>query len=194
MTSQACVGYARAVGTMVLDEVADLGVQADATVTTMADHSWQLGELSVMMQMMQEMLGAQQECLMRTEVALRGWAECLVVQETTVNECLMWLRDQVTAMDVDEEEEEEEEEATTSMEVDKGSPVVLDSDLDNFGSPELRPTLVRWGSMGGLVLPPNNIYKCGPPSLMSNPLSWVGGQVRSTVLDSTRSVGKAHHR
>ena len=56
-------------------------------------------------------------------------------------------------MDVDEvtEEEEEEEEVTTSMEVDEGSPVVLDLDLDNFGSPELRLTLERRGSMGGQV-------------------------------------------
>ena len=45
-------------GMMLLDEVADLGAQADTTVTTVEDHSRQLGELSVMMQMMQEMLGA----------------------------------------------------------------------------------------------------------------------------------------
>ena len=60
-------------------------------------------------------------------------------------------------MDVDEEVEgemllgEEMEEVMTLMEVDKGSPVVLDSDLDNFRSPELQPTLVRRGSMGGRV-------------------------------------------
>ena len=47
-----------AVGTMLLDEVADLGAQADTMVTTVEDHSRQLGELLVMMQMMQEMLGA----------------------------------------------------------------------------------------------------------------------------------------
>ena len=46
---------------MFLDEVADLGAQADTTVTTVEDHSQQLGELSVMMQMMQEMMGTQQE-------------------------------------------------------------------------------------------------------------------------------------
>ena len=44
---------------MLLDEVADLGAQADTTVTTVEDHSRQLGELSVMMQTMQEMMGAQ---------------------------------------------------------------------------------------------------------------------------------------
>ena len=136
---------------MVLDEVADLGAQADTTVATMEDHSRQLGELSVMMQTMQEMLGAQQERLMRTEVTLQGWAVCLVAQETMVNEHLMWLWDQVMAMDVDEEEDDEEEEVTTLMEVDEGSPVVLDSDLDDFGSLELRPTLERCGSMGGRV-------------------------------------------
>ena len=59
-------------------------------------------------------------------------------------------------MDVDEEAEgetsgEEEDEAMTSTEVDEGSPVVLDSDLDNFRSLELRPTLERRGSMGGWV-------------------------------------------
>ena len=66
------------------------------------------------------------------------------------------LRDCIVAIEVDETEEEdddegEEEEATTLMEVDKGSPVVLDSDLDDFGSPDLRPTLERHGSMGGQV-------------------------------------------
>ena len=141
-------------GTMVLDEVANLGAQADTTAATMEDHSRQLGELSVMMQTMQEMLGAQQECLMRMEATLQGWAARLVAQETTVNEHLVWLQDQVNAMNVDEEDkdsEEEEEEATMLMEVDKGSPVVLDSDLDDFGSPELRPTVERRGDMGGWV-------------------------------------------
>ena len=47
--------------------------------------------------------------------------------------------------------EEEDEEVTISMEVDEGSLVVLDSDLDNFRSPELRLTLERRGSMGGQV-------------------------------------------
>ena len=46
---------------MLLDEVANLGAQADMTVATVEDHSWQLGELSVMMQTVQEMIGAQQE-------------------------------------------------------------------------------------------------------------------------------------
>ena len=57
---------------------------------------------------------------------------------------------------MDEEEEEEEvseegSEATTTTEVDEGSPVVLDSDLDDFGSPELRLTLARRGDMGGRI-------------------------------------------
>ena len=34
---------------MLLNEVVNLGAQADTTVTTMEDHSQQLGELSVMM-------------------------------------------------------------------------------------------------------------------------------------------------
>ena len=46
---------------MLLDEVANLGAQADTTVATVEDHSQQLGELSVMMGMMQEMMGTQQE-------------------------------------------------------------------------------------------------------------------------------------
>ena len=46
---------------MLLDEVADLGAQADTTVTMVEDHSRQLGKLSVMMQMIQEMMGMQQE-------------------------------------------------------------------------------------------------------------------------------------
>ena len=139
---------------MLLDEVADLGAQADTTVTTMEDHSQQLGELSVMMQTMQEMMGAQQECLMRMEASLQGWAQHLVAWEMTVNKCLVHLRDCIVAMEVAEEEETlegEEEEATTLTEVDEESPVVLDSDLDDFGSPELRPTLARCGGMGGRV-------------------------------------------
>ena len=138
---------------MVLDEVADLGAQADTTAATMEDHSWQLGELLVMMQTMQEMLGVQQERLMRMEATLQGWATHLVVRETTVNEHLVWLRDQVNTMNVDEEEEdsEDEEEATMSTEVDEGSPVVLDLDLDDFESPELRPTLAQCGNMGGQI-------------------------------------------
>ena len=146
---QACVGYAGAVGTMLLDEVANLGAQADMMVTTVEDHSRQLGELLVMMQTMQEMMGAQQEHLMRMEASLQGWTQCLVEWEMMVNERLVWLRDCIEVMDVDEEEEEEE--ATTSTEVDEGSPVVLDLDIDNFRSPELGPTLERHGSMGGQV-------------------------------------------
>ena len=140
---------------MLLDEVADLGAQADTTVTMVEGHSRQLGELLVMMQTMQEMMGAQQEHLMMMEASLRDWTARLVAREMTVNERLVWLQEQVTAMDEEEEEEEgegsEESEATTSTEVDEGSPVVLDSDLDDFGSPELRPTLERRGSMGGRV-------------------------------------------
>ena len=138
---------------MLLDEVADLGAQADTTVTTVEDHSRQLGELLVMMQTMQEMMGAQQEHLMAVEARLLNWLQHLVARETTVNEHLMWLQNHVEAMDVDKESEEEEEgeEVTTSTEVGKGSPVVLDLDLDDFGSPELRPTLERCGSMGGRV-------------------------------------------
>ena len=45
--------------------------------------------------------------------------------------------------------EGEDKEATTLMEVDEGSPVVLDSDLDDFGSLELQPTLVQHGELGG---------------------------------------------
>ena len=136
---------------MLLDEVADLGAQANTTVTTVEDHSQQLGELSVMMQMMQEMMGAQQERLMAVEASLRGWLDCLTAREMVVNERLVWLRDQVNVMNMDEEEEDSEDEATTLTEVDEGSLVVLDSDLDNFGSPELEPTLVRCGDMGGRV-------------------------------------------
>ena len=126
---QTCVGYAGAIGMMLLDEVADLGAQADMMVTTVEDHSRQLGELLVMMQMMQEMMGAQQERLMVVEVQLLDWLQHLVARETTVNECLIWLRSRVEAMDVDGEEDkdEEDDEETTSMEVDEGSPVVLDS-------------------------------------------------------------------
>ena len=57
-------------------------------------------------------------------------------------------------MDVDEEEEEEaeeEEEVTMMTEVDKGSPMVLDSDLDDFRSPEPELVLVWRGVMGGQV-------------------------------------------
>ena len=138
---------------MLLDEVVDLGALADSSASAVGDHSRQLGELSVMMQTMQEMMGAQQERLMAVEAALRDWTVRLTAREATVNERLVWLRERVTAMDEDDEEEEdnEESEATTSTEVDEGSPVVLDSDLDDFGSPELRPTLARRGDMGGRI-------------------------------------------
>ena len=139
---------------MLLDEVADLGALADSSASAVEDHSRQLGEFSVMMQTMQEMMGVQQERLMAVEAALRDWTVRLTAREATVNEHLVWLRERVTAMDEDEEEEEEEDdtsEATTFTEVDEGSPVVLDSDLDDFGSPELRPTLERRGDMGGRI-------------------------------------------
>ena len=140
---------------MLLDEVADLGAQADMMVTTVEDHSRQLGEMSVMMQTMQEMMGAHQERLMQMEATLQGWATHLAARERTVNERLAWLRDRVNAMNVDEDEgdedEDEDDEATTLMEVDEGSPMVLDSDLDDFRSLELRPTLERRGDMGGRI-------------------------------------------
>ena len=68
-----------------------------------------------------------------------------------MNECLVWLREQVTVMNKDEDKEEKEEEEEEEEEVDEGSPEVLDSDLDDFGSPEMRPTLVRRGDMGGWI-------------------------------------------
>ena len=91
---------------------------------------------------------------MRMEGSLQGWAAHLVAWEMVVNERLVHLQDRIVAMEVDKEEDskdEEEEEVTMSMEVDEGSPVVLDSDLDDFGSLELRPTLERRGDMGGHV-------------------------------------------
>ena len=63
---------------MLLDEVADLGAQADTTLTSVEDHSQQLGELSVMMQMMQEMMGTQQVQLMQLQGELCSWEEWLV--------------------------------------------------------------------------------------------------------------------
>ena len=142
---------------MLLDEVANLGAQADTMVTSVEDHSRQLGELSVMMQTVQEMMGAQQAQLMCLQGELHSWEDQLVVRETTVNECLLWLQSQVEAMDVDKDMDKETEgetlvdEATTVMEVDKGSPVVLDSDIDDFGSPELEPVPERRGVMGSQV-------------------------------------------
>ena len=76
---------------MLLDEVADLGAQADTTVTTVEDHSRQLGELLVMMQTMQEMMGTQQERLMDLGSQLLEWSQCLVTWEMQVNERLLWL-------------------------------------------------------------------------------------------------------
>ena len=106
-----------------------------------------------MMQTMQEMMGAQQERLMAVEAALRDWTVRLTAREATVNKRLVWLRERVMAMDEDDEEEDndEEEEVMTLTEVDEGSLEVLDSDLDDFGSLELRPTLVRRGDMGGRI-------------------------------------------
>ena len=108
-----------------------------------------------MMQMVQEMMGVQQAQLMRLQGELQSWVDCLVVWETMVNKCLVYLWSRLEAMDVDEEaeeeedEEEDEEESTMLTEMDKGSPVVLDSDLDNFGSLEVQPTVVKHGDMGG---------------------------------------------
>ena len=86
---------------------------------------------------------------------LLKWSQHLVAREMQVNERLLWLRLRVEVMDVDKEVEgevsaegEEDDKVTTLMEVDKGSLVVLDSDLDDFGSLELRLTLARCGSMG----------------------------------------------
>ena len=84
---------------------------------------------------------------MAVEAALRDWTVRLMAREATVNKHLVWLWEQVLALGGDEEDDE----ATTSTEVDEGSPVVLDSDLDDFGSPELRPTLERRGDMGGRI-------------------------------------------
>ena len=47
------------------------------------------------------------------------------------------------------EEGEERSEVMTLTEVDEGSSVVLDLDLDDFGSLEMAPTLVRHGDLGG---------------------------------------------
>ena len=45
----------------------------------------------------------------------------------------------------------EDNEETTTVEVDQGSLVVLDSDLDDFGSLEPELALVHWGDFGGQV-------------------------------------------
>ena len=76
---------------MLLDEVTNLGAQANTTVATVEDHSCQLGELLVMMQTMQEMMGAQQERLMEVRLELLQWSQHLVARETQVNEHLLWL-------------------------------------------------------------------------------------------------------
>ena len=139
---------------MLLDKVTDLGQQADVMSSVVEDHSQQLGELSVTVQTMQEMMGAQQEWLMALGQSLLEWSQRLMAREEQVNNQLNWLRSRIEPMDVDEEEEEDDEEAMTSTEVDKGSPeVVLDSDLDDFGSPELEvtPTPARRGDFGGQV-------------------------------------------
>ena len=108
---------------MLLDEVADLGAQADTTSSVVEDHSWQLGELSVMMQTVQEMMGAQQEQLMQLREELWEWQEWLMAREQMVNNQLIWLQSWVEVMDVGEEAEGEtlgEEEETMTMEVDEG--------------------------------------------------------------------------
>ena len=76
---------------MLLDEVADLGAQANTNMSAVEDHSQQLGELPVMMQMIQEMMGTQQEQLMCLQGKLRSWEDQLVEREQTVNDHLIWL-------------------------------------------------------------------------------------------------------
>ena len=76
---------------ILLGEVADLGAQADMMAIMVEDHSQQLGELLVMMQMIQEMLGTQQERPMEARSELVQWSNRLVAWETQVNECLLWL-------------------------------------------------------------------------------------------------------
>ena len=75
------VGYADTVGIMLLNEVADLGAQVDATSSTVEDHSQQLGELLVMLQMIQDMMGTQQEMVM----GLMEWEHQLAIQEVEIN-------------------------------------------------------------------------------------------------------------
>ena len=81
-----------AVGVMLLDEVVDLGAQADTTSSVMEDHSHQLGELSVMMQTVQVMMGAQQEQLMLLQTELQEWEHWLTAREMVVNDCLNFLQ------------------------------------------------------------------------------------------------------
>ena len=105
-----------------------------------------------MMQMIQEMMGVQQEQLMCLQGKLHSWENRLVEQEQTVNDCLIWLRSRLEGIDVDEEElsdNREVDEEMTMVEVDKGSPVVLDLDLDDFRPPEPKLVLTRQGDMGG---------------------------------------------
>ena len=79
------------VGVMLLDEVVDLGAQADTTSSVVEDHSQQLGELLVMMQTVQEMMGVQQEQLVLLQNELWEWEHQLVVREMVVNNCLNYL-------------------------------------------------------------------------------------------------------
>ena len=132
---------------MHLDEVADLGAQADIMSSVVEDHSWQLGELSVMMQTVREMMGVQQEQLMQLWMGLWEWEHKLVAWEAVVESHLVWLQSWVELIDVDEEGSE----GMMSMEVDEGSPMVLGLDLDDFGLPEPEPMLVQRGNMGGWV-------------------------------------------
>ena len=81
-----------AVGVMLLDEVVDLGAQTDTTSSVMEAHSHQLGELSVMMQTVQVMMGAQQEQLMLLQTELQEWEHWLTAREMVVNDCLNFLR------------------------------------------------------------------------------------------------------
>ena len=75
------VGYADTVGIMLLNEVADLGAQVDVTSSTVEDHSQQLGELLVMLHMIQNMMGTQQEMVM----GLMEWEHQLAIQEVEIN-------------------------------------------------------------------------------------------------------------
>ena len=54
----------------------------DATSSTVEDHSQQLGELLVMLQMIQDMMGTQQEMVM----GLMEWEHQLAIQEVEINQ------------------------------------------------------------------------------------------------------------
>ena len=103
------------------------------------------------MQMIQEMMGAQQEQLMHLQGKLCSWEDQLVEWEQMVNNRLIWLRSRLKGMDVNEESSDNREvdEEMTMVEVDKGSPIALDLDLDDFGSPEPKLVPTRQGGMGG---------------------------------------------